>query len=72
MQIQISSLKENTSGKGPKNRNYRYHNQSYSRGLAIAHQGHSGQMLWVNTASGTIGVCFGSTTTPSGGNAWSR
>ena len=65
-------LKENTAGKGPKIRDYRYHNQSYSRGTAITHQGHSGQMLWVNPASGTIVVCFGSTTTPSGGNAWSR
>jgi CubicO group peptidase (beta-lactamase class C family) len=65
-------MKENTSGKGPKIRDYRYHNQSYSKESAIAHQGHSGQMLWVNTASGTIVVCFGSTTTPSGGNAWSR
>lgn len=65
-------MKENTSGKGLKNRGYRYHNQSNSRGSAITHQGHSGQMLWVNTASGTIVVSFGSTTTPSGGNAWSR
>lgn len=65
-------LKENTSGKGPKLRDYRYHNQSYSKGTAIAHQGHSGQMLWVNPASGTIVVCFGSMTTPSGGNLWSR
>jgi hypothetical protein len=65
-------MKENTSGKGRKLRDYRYHNQSYSKGTAIAHQGHSGQMLWVNLESGTIVVCFGSTTTASGGNAWSR
>ncbi|QDU96538.1 6-aminohexanoate-dimer hydrolase [Lignipirellula cremea] len=65
-------MKENTTGKGPKLRDYRYHNQSYSKGGAIAHQGHSGQMLWVNPASGTVVVTFGSTTTPSGGNAWSR
>lgn len=65
-------MKENTSGKGPKIRDYRYHNQSYSKGPAITHQGHSGQMLWVNPVSGTIVVCFGSTTTPSGGNSWSR
>jgi len=65
-------LKENTSGKGPKNRDHRYHNQSYSKGTAITHQGHSGQTLWVNPASGTIVVTFGSMTTPSGGNTWSR
>ncbi len=65
-------MKENTSGKGPKLRDYRYHNQSYSKDGVIAHQGHSGQMLWVNPASGTVVVTFGSTTTPSGGNAWSR
>lgn len=65
-------MKENTSGKGPKLRDYHYHNQSYSKGGAIAHQGHSGQMLWVNPASGTVVVTFGSTTTPGGGNAWSR
>ena len=67
-----SWLDENTAGKGPKLRDYRYHNQSYSKGSALAHQGHSGQMLWVNPASGTIVVTFGSTTTPGGGNAWSR
>jgi CubicO group peptidase (beta-lactamase class C family) len=67
-----SWMKENTSGKGPKIRDYRYHNQSLSKGTAIAHQGHSGQMLWANPASGTVVVTFGSTTTPSGGNAWSR
>lgn len=65
-------MKENTSGKGPNLRDYRYHNQSYSKDGAIAHQGHSGQTLWVNPASGTIFVTFGSTTTPGGGNAWSR
>lgn len=65
-------MKENTSGKGPKLRDYRYRNQSYSKGPAITHQGHSGQMLWVNPGSGTIVVCFGSTTTSSGGNPWSR
>jgi hypothetical protein len=65
-------MKENTSGKGPKLRDYRYHNQSYSNGKGIAHQGHSGQMLWVNPTSGTIVVCFGSMTTPSGGNNWTR
>ncbi|MBL8796342.1 MAG: beta-lactamase family protein [Planctomycetia bacterium] len=67
-----SWLKENTSGKGPKLRDYRYRNQSYSKGGAIAHQGHSGQMLWVNPASGVIVATFGSTTTPSGGTSWSR
>lgn len=65
-------LVENTSGKGPKIRDYRYHNHSYSKGTAITHQGHSGQMLWVNPESGTIIACFGSTTTPGGGNTWSR
>lgn len=66
-------LKENMSGKGPVLRdNYRYHNQSYSNGTAIVHQGHSGQMLWVNPSSGTIVACFGSMTSPSGGTSWSR
>jgi CubicO group peptidase (beta-lactamase class C family) len=64
-------LKENTSGKGPKFRDYRYHNQSYSKGTAIAHQGHSGQMLWANPASGTVVACFGSSTTPGSGHPWS-
>jgi len=63
-------MKENTSGKGPLIfRDYRYHNQSYSKGTYIAHQGHSGQILWVNTASGTIVACFGSLT--GGSNKWS-
>ncbi len=39
---------------------------------AIVHQGHSGQILWVNPQSGTIVACFGSVTTPGGGNRWSR
>jgi CubicO group peptidase (beta-lactamase class C family) len=66
-------MKENMSGKGPKLRgDYRYRNQSYSNGTAIGHQGHSGQMLWVNPSSGTIVVCFSSMTTPGGGTTWSR
>jgi CubicO group peptidase (beta-lactamase class C family) len=66
-------MKENMSGKGPKIRaDYRYRNQSYSNGTAIVHQGHSGQMLWVNPSSSTIVVCFSSMTTPSGGTTWSR
>jgi CubicO group peptidase (beta-lactamase class C family) len=65
-------LKENTAGKGPKIRDYRYHNQSYSKGGAITHQGHSGQMLWVHPESGTVVVTFGSMTTAGGGNNWSR
>lgn len=66
-------MKENMSGKGPKSRgDYRYRNQSYSNGTGIVHQGHSGQMLWVNPSSGTIVVCFSSMTTPSGGTTWSR
>jgi CubicO group peptidase (beta-lactamase class C family) len=66
-------MKENMSGKGPKLRaDYRYRNQSYSNGTGIGHQGHSGQMLWVNPSSGTIVVCFSSMTTPSGGTTWSR
>jgi hypothetical protein len=66
-------MKENMSGKGPRMRGeYRYHNQSYSNGSAIVHQGHSGQMLWVNPGSGTIVVCFSSMTTPGGGTTWSR
>jgi CubicO group peptidase (beta-lactamase class C family) len=65
-------MKENMSGKGPRMRtDYRYHNQSYSNGTAIVHQGHSGQMLWVNPSSGTIVVCFSSMTTPGGGLRWS-
>ncbi len=64
-------MKENTSGKGSGLRDYRYHNQSYSQATALAHQGHSGRMLWVNPVSTTGVVCFGSTTA-SGGNAWSR
>jgi CubicO group peptidase (beta-lactamase class C family) len=65
--------KENMSGKGPRIRaDYRYHNQSYSNGKAIVHQGHSGQMLWVNPSSGTIVVCFSAMTTPGGGTTWSR
>ncbi len=39
---------------------------------AIVHQGHSGQILWVNPQSGTIVACFSSVTTPGGGNRWSR
>lgn len=66
-------MKENMSGKGPTMRgDYRYRNQSYSNQTAIVHQGHSGQMLWVNPSSGTIVVCFSSMTTPGGGTAWSR
>jgi len=66
-------LKENMSGKGPKQRgDYRYRNQSYSNGTTITHQGHSGQLLWVNPSSGTIVVCFSSMTTPGGGTTWSR
>jgi len=65
-------MRENTAGKGPRLRDYNYHNQSYSKGGAIAHQGHSGQMLWADPASGVVVACFGSTTTPGGGNAWSR
>ena len=65
-------IKENTSGKGPAIGKYNYHNQSYSNGTAIVHQGHSGQILWVNPQSGTIVACFGSVTTPGGGNRWSR
>ncbi len=65
-------LRENTTGKGIKLWDHRYHNQSYSKDGAITHQGHSGQMLWVNPASGTIVATFGSMTTPGGGNAYSR
>ncbi len=65
-------MKENMSGKGPRMRgDYRYHNQSYSNQTAIVHQGHSGQMLWVNPSSGTVVVCFSSMTTPGGGMKWS-
>jgi CubicO group peptidase (beta-lactamase class C family) len=65
-------MKENMSGKGPIMRtDYRYHNQSYSNGTAIVHQGHSGQLLWVNPSSGTIVVCFSSMTTLGGGLPWS-
>jgi hypothetical protein len=67
-----SWLRENTSGKGLRLWDHRYHNQSYSKDGVITHQGHSGQMLWVNPASGTIVGAFGSMTTPGGGNAWSR
>jgi CubicO group peptidase (beta-lactamase class C family) len=68
-----SWMKENMSGKGPIMRDdYRYRNQSYSNGTAIVHQGHSGQMLWVNPSSGTIVACFSSMTTPGGGINWSR
>ena len=67
-----SWMKENMSGKGPTMRGaYHYHNQSYSNGSAIVHQGHSGQMQWVNPSSGTIVVCFSSMTTPGGGFRWS-
>lgn len=65
-------IKENTSGKGPVIGKYNYRNQSYSNGTAITHQGHSGQILWVNPQSGTIVACFSSVTTPGGGNRWSR
>lgn len=66
-------MTENMSGKGPKIRaDYRYRNQSYSNGTAIVHQGHSGQMLWVNPSSHTIVVCFSAMTTPGGGTTWSR
>lgn len=66
-------MKENMSGQGPLMRGtYRYRNQSYSNGTAIVHQGHSGQLLWVNPSSGTIVVCFSSMTTPGGGTTWSR
>jgi len=65
-------IKENTRGKGPKvYRDYCYHNQSYSKGSALAHQGHSGQMLWTNPTTGTIVACFGSITHPGGQDRWS-
>jgi CubicO group peptidase (beta-lactamase class C family) len=67
-----SWMKENTSGKGLAIfKTYRYRNQSYSKGTAIAHQGHSSQMLWANPASGTLVVGFGSLTYPGGLGPWS-
>jgi CubicO group peptidase (beta-lactamase class C family) len=65
-------LKECTSGKGLSVfRDWRYRNHAYSRGGAISHQGHSGQTLWANPATGTVFVCFASITRPTGLDRWS-
>lgn len=61
---------ECTDGSGPMVAgHWRYHNQGYSRGTELIHQGHSGQMLWANPATDTQVCCFGASMLPNGSNA---
>jgi CubicO group peptidase (beta-lactamase class C family) len=49
---------------------HRYHNHAYSRGGGLLHQGHSGQMLWVNPDTETVIACFGAIPHPLGQEPW--